>query len=247
MRPVLALVSAEAFDTLLVGIHGVRERDISGLVRYIHEGQRRALLGDDQASILYGAVEMRNRVFAARRRAAANERVRAKDDLLYRVDDRDRRRAKRRVWSGSGALPHELRASFTHGENAVAAVIRAEVRKRGSCALAWSTIAKAAGLAGVTVVKRFVRLAKRMMLISVDERRVRGGRSRPNIIRVISVAWLNWINCETLRSSERKRGHDHTSLQIKETKSPLSHAASTSGSEALEGCSRDRPRVTMRC
>jgi len=99
---------------------------------------------------------------------------------------------KRRKWSASAALPPVLRSRFTPGENAVAAVIRAEVRRHGCCDLPYSAIAKSAGLSSTTVVKRFVREARRMRLIEVKERPVRGDRHKPNVITIVSRDWQTW-------------------------------------------------------
>lgn len=229
-------VSSEVYDRLLVGVTSRRERDISSLMPLVYDAQSRGWIDETQAGMLQEAAQLRRNIFAARRRVESNPKPPA--PKLLPSDRRSRALRHRRVWAGSGALPHNLRTSFTHGENAVAAVIRAEVRKYGQCALAWGSIAKAAGLLSTTVVKRFVRIARKLRLIHVEERRVKGARNLPSIITIISAEWLAWIEYET-RSVDRPadRGHDRTSLQITGVKnfSLRREPASASGSGDVAG------------
>lgn len=179
------------FDKLLVAAYTVQEKRIDSIVSLAYQAQLAGQLDDVQAGRLHDAAAVRRDVFAARRRV----RYAAKDGAPPRPPhERSRCRDKRRTWGMSGALPHHLRSMFTPGENAVAAVIRAEVRKHGRCTLAYSQIAKAAGLLSTTVVKRFVRQAKKANLIEVRERRVAGNRNAPNVIVIISADWRSWNN-----------------------------------------------------
>ena len=58
---------------------------------------------------------------------------------------------RRRRWAGSGAMPPALASRFTLAEQAVLAVVAAEVVKHGACTLTISDIAALAGVCGHTV------------------------------------------------------------------------------------------------
>lgn len=174
------------FDQYLVGIFNAPERRLDQMVSLIYRSQVEGHLDESQVEYLAGAAQCRRSVFDARRRTHFQTRQRFTDAPL------SERRRKLRSWSASGALPPHLRSAFTPGENAVAAVIRAEVRRRGYCSLPYSAIAKAAGLRSTTVVKRFVREARKRGLIAVKERRCPGDRNKPNIITIVSRDWQRW-------------------------------------------------------
>src|SRR5215204_3183501 len=74
-------------------------------------------------------------------------------------------------WAVSGALPPALASRFTTAENAVLAVVSAEVRRHGACTL---TVGHIAALAGVseTTVRNAVREARALGLVQVEERRI---------------------------------------------------------------------------
>lgn len=98
---------------------------------------------------------------------------------------------RRRRWTASGHVPGNIACRFTTGETAVLAVIALEASKRGDCR--W-TIGHIAAVAGVsdTTVKRAIREAKALGLISVEERRLSAWRNDSNILRVVSPEWLAW-------------------------------------------------------
>jgi hypothetical protein len=182
-------MSAPLFDQMLVSIFDVPARRVDQVAGLIWRGHAEGHLDDDQAERLSGAVQLRRNVFAARRTVNS---PRAWLQKARTQGERDGGREKRRTWSASGALPPPLRCRFTPGENAVAAVIRAEVRRHGSCTLSYAAIAKSAGLLSTTVVKRFIREARRTGLIDVKHRPVPGGRHKPNVITIISRQWQAW-------------------------------------------------------
>lgn len=182
-------MSAALASQILVGIFDAPERRIDQVVALVYRGYAEGHIDDAEADQLYGAAQLRRGVFAARRMAKS---ARVKLAAPRCPADRRESRDKRRTWSTSGALPPRLRARFTAGENAVAAVIRAEVRRHGTCSLSHAAIAKCAGLLSVTVVKRFIREARRAGLIDVKHRPVRGDRHKPNVITIISREWMAW-------------------------------------------------------
>ncbi len=108
--------------------------------------------------------------------------------------------SRRRRWAAAGYLPPALAQAFTAGEQAVLAVIALEVGKRGSCSLAIGQIAALAGVCA-TLVKRALRQAKLLGLVSVEERRLSRWRSDTNVVRVVSREWAAWLRLRLPRSN----------------------------------------------
>jgi hypothetical protein len=72
-------------------------------------------------------------------------------------------------------------------------VVGNEVREHGSCSLYIDQIAAMAGYHRTTV-QNALRQARRLGLITVEERRPPGRRkSLNNIIRIVSEEWLTWL------------------------------------------------------
>lgn len=99
---------------------------------------------------------------------------------------------RRRRWAASGRLPPGLAARFTLAEQAVLALVAAEVARRKDCRLAVGHLAAIAGVAETTV-RNAIREARKLGFLTVEERRVTGFRSDTNIIRVISPEWTAWL------------------------------------------------------
>ena len=108
--------------------------------------------------------------------------------------------ARRRRWAAAGYLPPALAQAFTAGEQAVLAVVALEVGKRGSCSLAIGQIAALAGVCA-TLVKRALRQARLLSLITVEERRLSRWRSDTNVVRVVSREWAAWLRLRLPRAS----------------------------------------------
>lgn len=99
---------------------------------------------------------------------------------------------RRRRWAASGRLPPAIAARFTLAEHAVLACVAAETARRGDCRLAIEHMAAVAGVSRSTV-RNAIREARRLGLLTVEERRVAGRRSRTNIVRVVSPEWVAWL------------------------------------------------------
>jgi hypothetical protein len=99
---------------------------------------------------------------------------------------------RRRRWAASGRLPPKLASHFTTAEVAVLAVVAVEIAKGADCTLAISHIADLAGV-GETSVRRALRAAQALGLITVEERRVSAFRNLTNVIRIVSLEWQAWI------------------------------------------------------
>ena len=99
---------------------------------------------------------------------------------------------RRRRWAASGRLPPGLAARFTLAEQAVLALVAAEVARRKDCRLAVRHLAAIAGVAETTV-RNAIREAVRLGLVTVEERRITGFRNDTNIVRIVSPEWIAWL------------------------------------------------------
>lgn len=99
---------------------------------------------------------------------------------------------RRRRWAASGRLPPAIAARFTAGEQAVLALVAAETVRRKDCRLAIEHMAAIAGV-GRSSVKNALREARRLGLITVEERKVTGWRNDTNVVRIVSAEWTAWL------------------------------------------------------
>lgn len=99
---------------------------------------------------------------------------------------------RRRRWAASGRLPPALAARFTLAEQAVLGLVAAETARRGDCRLAVGHVAAIAGVAETTV-RNAIRQARKLGLVTVEERRVTGFRNDTNVIRIVSPEWTAWL------------------------------------------------------
>ena len=99
---------------------------------------------------------------------------------------------RRRRWAASGRLPPAIAARFTAGEQAVLALVAAETARRKDCRLAIEHMAAIAGV-GRSTVKNALREARRLGLITVEERKVTGWRNDTNVVRIVSSEWTAWL------------------------------------------------------
>jgi hypothetical protein len=99
---------------------------------------------------------------------------------------------RRRRWAASGRLPPGLAARFTLAEQAVLALVAAEVARRKDCRLSVENMAAVAGVCRSTV-KNAIREAQRLGLLTVEERQVTGWRNDTNIVGIVSREWTAWL------------------------------------------------------
>ncbi|MCJ2011803.1 helix-turn-helix domain-containing protein [Methylobacterium sp. J-076] len=99
---------------------------------------------------------------------------------------------RRRRWAASGRLPPALAARFTLAEQAALALVAAETARRGDCRLSVPHIAAVAGVAETTV-RNAIREAKKLGLLTVEERRLTGFRNDTNVVRIVSPEWTAWL------------------------------------------------------
>ncbi|WP_409564862.1 hypothetical protein [Methylobacterium sp. J-026] len=89
-------------------------------------------------------------------------------------------------------MPLGLAAKCTHAEQGLLALVAAEVARRGDCRLAVGHIAAIVGVSETTV-RNAIREARKLGLVTVEERPVTGFRNLPNIVRVVSAEWTAWL------------------------------------------------------
>lgn len=99
---------------------------------------------------------------------------------------------RRRRWAAAGRLPPALAAKFSLAEQATLALVAAETARRGDCRLSVPHLAAMAGVAETTV-RNAIREARKLGLLTVEERRVTGFRNLPNIVRIVSPEWTAWL------------------------------------------------------
>jgi hypothetical protein len=180
-----------AYDHLFVAVGKVPRRSFEQIVALVSKAWLSGELEESQYERLLVAADNRRELLAARRRVSLARPAVVATAARPR-DARTKRQGKRRAWSASGALPPHLRSHFTPGENAVAAVVRAEVRRNGCCSLSYAAIAKSAGLQSTTVVKRFMRMAAARELIKIKVRPTPGGRHKTNVVTIHAADWKRW-------------------------------------------------------
>src|SRR5215212_6824658 len=160
-------------------------RALDTLSRSIWQGLAAGALNDDDAQRLAELIHVRR---TAAREAPAKPAQR-------RVGSRPRTTAsmeRRRSWAAAGRLPPQIASRFTLAEQAVLAVVAAEVVKGGACRLAIDHIAALAGV-GRSTVKRALREAHGLGLIRIEERRLSAWRNDTNVITVVSPEWSAWL------------------------------------------------------
>lgn len=175
-------------------------------------------VGDGDAARLSAAIEARRglgravggfKPLRAGTLASKRQRTPERSEALERC----------RRWAAAGRMPPGIACKFTQGEQAALAVIAIEVTKRQTCAMAIGAIAAIAGVSTSTV-KRAIRQAKALGFLTVQERRLSRFRSETNIVRVISKAWLSWLELRGSRGGGQSCTSTNTSDPLKRRQGP---------------------------
>ena len=153
---------------------------------------------------------------------------------------------RRRRWAASGRLPPGIAARFTLAEQAVLALLAAEVVRRKDCRLSIENMAAVAGVCRSTV-KNAIREARQLGLLTVEERQITGFRNDTNVLRIISPEWLAWIRLarkggrETLPPA-RREGHHGPAFQgggvksVTSTPTEVPDLGKARPADSKEGC-----------
>ena len=128
-----------------------------------------------------------------------------------RSPDRQASIERRRRVAASGAVPPELAAQFTQGEVAVLSVVgREAARGRPICDWPMDRIAALAGVSR-TVARGALRLAQRLGLLRVQERRRRAARSDTNVVTITAKGWWRWLKraaAKTAKTTVSRQSRD---------------------------------------
>lgn len=205
-------------------------------------------LCDQEAQGLWEAAEVRRRTLfpSGRTRSSMNP----SRPIARRVPDpfppkrpppprADRRASilRRRRLAASGAMPGMIACHFTIGEQAALAVVAIEIKTGGACRMTLGEIAARAGV-GVTTARNGLRAAARLGLVTIEERRRRGAPNLPNVVRIVSTIWLEWVR----RTSAGRRGVGERVADG----GGGSRIPGTTTTESLERCEawRSTPRIS---
>jgi ribosomal protein L40E len=165
------------------------------IARTIWKSFSAGVLDEGDAQRLAEVLEARRSGFRASRQASAvpvGKLSLFASSRLQRPPNRSRSIRRRRQLAASGPLPPAMAASFTVGELSVLRIVADEVRDKGVCDRTYAELAARAGVCRSTA-KNAIRQAKRLELVSLEERRRPGHKSLPNLIRIISVEWWAWL------------------------------------------------------
>jgi hypothetical protein len=148
---------------------------------------------------------------------------------------------RRRSWAACGRLPPRLACQFTLGEVAALSVVAAEVLKHGACGLTVAHIAAVAGV-GLTTVRNALRHAKRLGLVTVEERKRTAWMNYPNLVRIVSPEWASWLRLHGFKSAKPTPTKDSRRAEKKGFRGEVSAGTALRG-EILRACA-DRERAT---
>ena len=101
--------------------------------------------------------------------------------------------SRRRRLASSGPMPPQLAAAWTTGELAVLRIVADETGDgTGVCSRTLGEIAARAGVSR-SLAQATLRRAERVGLVAIQERRRRGQKNLPNVVKVISREWRTWL------------------------------------------------------
>jgi hypothetical protein len=194
----MAVAGSTAFDTLRTLVLELPRSRLPEASRLLWLALAEGAVTEDQASELDALVKMRLATprpseLPRSQRRSVGSRPRSEASLR-----------RRRMHVASGMMPPEIAASCTQGEAAALAIIAYEHVAKGACDLPIGAIAAKAGVCATTV-RNALRLAKRLGLIKVEERRLAYDRSLPNVVTIVDSGWAAWLR---FRGSKVRKGAD---------------------------------------
>lgn len=188
---------AETFAAALTGARSLA--NVDDLAKTLWKAYGEGAMTDHEAECLASLVEDRRREIRPQDRTAvrapAVPRIAASFFPPKRravSPDRVASMERRRRLAASGPMPPALAAHYTTGQMAVFRIVADEVRQRGTCAITLGEIAARAGV-GITTARDAIRAGAFDGILIIEERRRRGGPNLPNIVRIISREWSNWV------------------------------------------------------
>lgn len=149
---------------------------------------------------------------------------------------------RRRRWAASGRLPPALAAQFTLAEQAVLALVAAETVQHKDCRLAIGHLAAIAGVAETTV-RNAIREARKLGMVTVEERRVTHFRNQTNVVRIISTEWTSWLRLarksaspSAARDADRSSARGGGCKSAKCTNTHVLHPVNSAPLKPRKGC-----------
>lgn len=228
-----AMTSGEHMKAQIsAAIAGAHIRQLDHVAKQLWSAHGAGLITDDEAVILADALEARrNRPRLAPRPPAAPRRQRS--------PDRQRSIARRRGLAATGAMPPQIAAMFSTGEQAALVIIALEVQRRGACDMPMDEIAARAGTSRTTA-RNAIRAAEAHGLILRTERRIARDRNDTNVLRITSPEWLNWLRLAPMGGRMQKCA-EH-GYQFRNNVALSSPHKLLSGKGSAAGASADRKR-----
>ena len=176
------------------------------LSRAIWQAHGSGTIGDDEAQALAEALHGRRNTIRGALKPVGIPAARGSSlflpKRLQRAGNRTESLSRRRHLAASGPMPPQLAARFTTGQLAVLRIIGDEIAEKGVCGLYIDAIAARAGVCR-RLAQGAIRLAESDGLLTVQERRREGRKNDPNLVRIISREWQQW-----LRRARRDRSKD---------------------------------------
>lgn len=171
-------------DDIRRALPGTPRGRLAELAAAVWKGFACGALAGDEAQALAEAIEARKAIPTALPSAArrVGSRPRSPESM-----------ERRRRWVASGWLPPALACRFTAGELAALSVVASRVAKHGRCDLALDHLAALAGVSRTTV-RNGISEARKLGLLTVEERRLRAFRSDTNVIRIVASGWQSWLS-----------------------------------------------------
>src|SRR4051812_45625265 len=183
-------------DQMAAAIDGARTLTrLDHLSRSIWQGLAAGAVGDDDAQTLAERLHVRRSVLRGEIKPVGLPPSRPSifpPRRLQRTPRRPVAIARRRHLTASGPMPPALACKFTVSELAVLRIIGDEVRQHGQCDRCVDEIAARAGVCR-RMVQNAIREAARLGLLTVEERRREGRRNLPNVVRIVSREWREWL------------------------------------------------------
>jgi len=216
-------------DHMLCTIDGARPTELAQLGSDISRAFGNGALSEDDHQRLWEAIQERRQearqpaqvcsILSIPPRPARPRRA------IPRSPNRQRSIDRRQQLSAACMMmmPPTVAAHFTLGERAVLYVVAQEVKLHGQCDLYTDQIAAFAGV-GRTTCRNALRIAKRLGLIQIDERRLSARYNDANRITIISREWRVWL----------AYGRKETVKNVKPTYQPVFQHASAKPSLAAK-------------
>ena len=179
---------AHHLESAVIGADSLTLDDIS---RACSKGLVDGTINEDDAGAIYEAVQARR--LAIRQSHGPKPPTPALPKRRApRSPDRVASLERRRRQASSGALPPQIAAKFTLGEQAVLAVVARQCQRHGPCMLPIDAIAALAGVCRTTA-QNALREARHLGLLLVEERRRRRQKNLTNVVTVVSTEWQAWL------------------------------------------------------